>query len=249
MSDFFSFIGAAEAYVDILTDTGGPTGLSLKGNCTELTPTLETEVKEMTGNAPNNFGQVIASVTIPKPMKATIKFNQLDQDLFAAAFLGTTTALSQTAGSVIDQEIVATPGKFVELGKYLVNDVVVKSEDGGTTYAENTDYAINPRLGMIAVVADGAIAAGATLKVSYSHDKLSGSRMAAMTKSNVRIRIKLDGQNFADGRRFVSEVYRMRLSPSSNFSLIGTEFAEVSFEGTLETPQGKAAPMEHIWLS
>ncbi len=246
MSENFSFIGAAEAYIDILDDTGSSTGLSLKGNCTEFTPKIDAETKEMTGNAPHNFGQVIASVTIPKPMKATIKFNQLDQELFAASFLGISSRLSQQAGTITDKAVTLKTDKWVELGKYMVSAVVVKK--GGTTYEEGKDYRVNDRLGMVCALAGGAIADGAEVTVSCSYGQVAGSTLAAMTRSNIRIRIKLDGQNFADGRRFVSEVYRMRLAPSSDFSFIGTDFAEATFEGTLETPAGKTAAFEHIWL-
>jgi hypothetical protein len=63
------------------------------------------------------------------------------------------------------------------------------------------------------------------------------------------VRIKLDGQNFEDGRNFITDVYQMRLNPTSDFSLVGEEFVDVTFEGTLETPAGYTTPMKHVWLS
>ena len=96
----FSFIGAADAYVDLLTDEGVRTGLELKGNCTEFVPKPDSERKEQTANGRSNWGQVLASVTLAKPMTAKITFNQLDANLFAAAFFGTNTILTQTAGNI-----------------------------------------------------------------------------------------------------------------------------------------------------
>ena len=72
--------------------------------------------------------------------------------------------------------------------------------------------------------------------------------MTAMTKSNVRIRVLLDGQNYADGRRFAAKIYQMKLAPSSDFSLIGDDFVEVTFEGSLEKPNGKDTPMTFTWF-
>ena len=255
MSAPFSFIGAADCYVDILTDEGAPTGLELKGNCTQFVPKPDSERKEQTATGRSNYGQVLASVTIPKPMTATITFNQLDASLFAAAFFGTNTALTQTSGevtAVAPQEITSIADKWVELGTYMISDVVVKDEaTGAITYVAGTHYEVNPRLGMIKAIsgAAGGIADGAKLDVSYKYAAVNGMSMAAMTKSNVRIRALVDGQNFADGRDFITVIHQMRLAPTSEFSLVGEEFVDVTFEGALETPTGGTEPMKHIWLS
>ncbi|SHH33334.1 hypothetical protein [Desulfofustis glycolicus] len=250
MNTPFSFLGAADAYVDILSDTGEATGLELKGDCSEFTPKPDSERKEQTAHGRSNYGQVLASVTLPKPMTATITFAQLDQALFAAAFFGTNSVLTQDAGDVTEAIAVVTiADKWVDIGHYMISAVVVKDETDTTTYTVGDDYEINPRLGMIMAKSDGAIAAGETVHVTLTKAAVSGTIMKGMTKANVRIRVKLDGQNFDDGRSFISEIYQMRLAPTSNFSLIGEDFVNVTFEGALETPAGKDHPMQHIWLS
>lgn len=251
----FSFIGAADAYVDLLTDEGVRTGLELKGNCTQFIPKPDSDRKEQTANGRSKWGQVLASVTLPKPMTAKITFNQLDAQLFAAAFFGTNTTLTQTSGSVASgspQEVTTIPNKWVEIGKYMISDVVVKdAATGAITYTLGTHYEINTRLGMIKAIsgAAGGIADNAAVDISYSYAAVNGTSMAAMTKSNVRIRVKLDGQNFADGRNFITDIYQMRLAPTTEFSLISDDFVDVTFEGSLETPTGCTEPMKHIWLS
>lgn len=253
MSTPFSFIGAADCYIDVLTDTGERTGLELKGNCTSFVPKPDSERKEQTATGRSNWGQVLASVAIPKPMTATINFNQLDQALFAAAFFGTNATLTQSSGTVsVAQEVTTIPDKWVELGKYMVSTVVVKdAATGAITYTAGTHYEVNPRLGMIKAISGvaGGIGDNAAVDVTYDYAAVDGIAMSAMTKSNVRIRVKMDGQNWADGRNFITEIYQMRLQPTSEFSLVGEDFAEVTFEGVLETPSGGTTPMKHIWLS
>lgn len=245
----FSFIGAADAYLDLLSDTGERTGLSLEGNCTEFTPKPDGDRKEQTGNGRSNWGQVIASAILPKPMTATIKFNQLSQRMFAAMFFGTNTDLTQAAGNITPAvSVTIVKGKWVDTGVLMLNVPVIKDATDTTTYAEDTDYVLNKRLGMIKVLDTSAIVDGAVLHMTGTKAAFDGVSMAAMTKANVRVRVKLDGQNFADGRNFISDIYQMRLLPSSNFSLLGTEFAEATFEGVLETPTGFSEPMKHIWL-
>lgn len=249
----FSFVGTADAYIDVLTDEGVRTGLELKGNCSEFSPKTDSERKELVGSGRSNFAQVISSVTIPKPMTATIKFNQMDQALFAAAFFGTNAAFTQSAGETgaTPIEVTTVPDKWVEIGKKMISEVVVKNDGGTLTYVEGTHYLINPRLGMIKAIsgASGGIADNAVVEITCDYAAIAGTKMTAMTKSNVRIRIMLDGQNFADGRNFISEIYQMRLNPSNAFSFVGAEFAEATFEGVLETPTGYGEPMTHIWLS
>ncbi len=249
MSDFFSFVGAADAYVDILTETGASTGLSLEGDCSEFTPKPDADRKEQTAHGRDNYGQTLASVTLPKPMTATIKFGQLSQSLFAAAFFGTNSNFSQAAESGKTASVTAIADKFVEIGAHMISNLEVKDETDATTYTEGIDYTCNVRLGMIQALSSGGIADGDVLHLTFDQQAIAGTQMAAMTKANVLVAVKLDGKNFADGRDFISEIYMMRLAPTSNFSLIGEEFVEATFEGTLETPAGKLSPMRHIWLS
>ena len=245
----FSFIGAADAYIDVLTDTAVRTGLELKGNCTNFTPKPDSERKEQTATGKSNYGQVLASVTLPKPMTAKITFNQLDQGLFAAAFFGADSAFTQASGNLVDEPVITIADRFVEIGKLKLSTVVVKNEAGTVTYVLDTDYELNTTLGMIKALSTGAITAGQTVEVSAAHAAIAGTQMKAMTKSNVRIRIKLDGKNYSDGREFITDVYQMRLNPTSEFSFVGDNFVDVSFDGVLETPTGYTEPMKHIWLS
>ena len=79
-----------------------------------------------------------------------------------------------------------------------------------------------------------------------------GSQMAAMTKTNVRVRLVLDGQNYADGRNFILDIYSARLAPSGDFQFqAGSDkkFIEAQFEATMETPSGGTEPFKLSWLS
>lgn len=246
----FSFIGSADVYMDILDEAGNPTGLALEGDCSEFTPKPDSDRKERTGHGRSNYGQVISSAVLPKPMTATIKMGQLSQKLFAAAFFASSEAYAQTAGPISASiAIAAIHDKWVELGVEMVDSLVVKDAEDTDTYVLGEDYEVNPRLGMIKALSTGGIAAGETLHVTGSKLAIDGSVMQAMTKSDVRVRIKLDGQNFDDGRNFITDIYQMRLSPTDDFSLIGEDYVDVTFEGSLETPAGKGTPMRHAWLS
>ncbi|MBU1564225.1 MAG: hypothetical protein KJ630_01185 [Proteobacteria bacterium] len=247
----FSFMGTSDVYIDVLTDQGVATGLQLKGNCREFTIKGDSERVEQIGSNRSNFGHVIASVTIAKPASAAFVLDQMDPDMFAMAFFGTTSALTQSSASVTDQEVVANHDKWVELGKYMISTVVVTHISDTPTYVLGTDYEINTRLGMIKVLSTGSIVDAATIQVSYAHAAVAGSQMTGMTKTNVRLRMVLDGENYADGRNFKLDVYSARLAPSGEFGFQAgdNKFMEAKFEASLETPSGRTEPFKLFWLS
>lgn len=248
----FTFIGAADAFVDILDDTGVSTGLMLQGNCTEFTPKPDSERKEITSNGRETWGQVLdgGSVILPKPMTATVKFNSFELALFAAAFFGSSSTLTQTSGSLSAVNVTMRRDKWVETGKLMfTGSPALTHTSGSPTYVLNTDYEVNTRLGMLKAKTGGAITDLQVCKLTQSYAAVAGQVMEAMTKSNVRIRVKLDGKNYADGRNFIADIRQMRLQPTGDFSLIGQEFVEVGFEGVLEVPAGASGPLSVQWLS
>lgn len=255
MSKPFLLMGAGKVLIDVLTDEGAPTGLALKGNCTKLSVKPDSELVEEYGASDTDLMQVIGSVVLPKPAQAEAEFNQVDADLFAMAFMGENSLLSQASGSVASpgQEITTIPDRLVELGKYKISSVVVKDKTTpATVYEEGRDYTVDYRIGGITALSTGTIPAGAHVTVAYSYATITGSVMRGMTKSNVRCRILWTGTNFADGREFIIELYRARLAPSADFNFqnaIEKKFLRVAFKMSLETPSGNTEPFKLTWLS
>lgn len=90
----------------------------------------------------------------------------------------------------------------------LAGTVVVTNEAGDTTYVQNTDYTVDLPTGLLARKAGGAIAAGATVKVSYDYGDPS-----KVTKDDVIGGVDaLTGK--ATGLDLVNEVFpKFRLVP------------------------------------
>nr|VFK45777.1 MAG: hypothetical protein BECKTC1821E_GA0114239_105417 [Candidatus Kentron sp. TC] len=77
-----------------------------------------------------------------------------------AAHKSAATEESITLDPVTDRAALAHPG---------VMSLVLKSQDGAATYAENADYLIDAMTGELTRVESGGIAAGATVKASYEY--------------------------------------------------------------------------------
>lgn len=250
----FALMGAGKVHIDVLTDLGAATGLALKGNCTKMSVKPDSELIEEYGASDTDLYQAIASAVVPKPTTAESEFNFLDADLFAMAFMGTNSALTQSAGSFADPgiDVVTIADKMVEVGKYKIAGAVVKNSAGTTTYVEGTDYEINSRVGGLTALSSGAIAAGETVKLIATYPEIAGTVMRGSTKSDIRCRILWEGKNMSDGREFIVELYRARLAPSTDFNFqnaIDKKFVRVGFKMTLEIPAGKTEAYRLIWLS
>lgn len=104
-----------------------------------------------------------AGYTIPKALKAVFKKGAATcvvVNVFDPAVHKTHVAAEAKALASDGTLTLAHPG---------VAGVVVKSQDGVTTYVLDTDYSLDAVTGVITRIAAGAIAAGATLKVDYDY--------------------------------------------------------------------------------
>lgn len=241
MSDFFSFIGNGNLLIDVMSDAGVSGGFQLKGNCTSLEIKTDAERKEQIGRGRENYGQVIASVVIPKPTTINVKLDQVDAELLAMAFSGENAALSQAGGTVTDQAVTAKKGRFVELGKINISDTgfVVTNEAASTTYVEGTDYEVNYRLGMLCALDGGAITDGQALKVDYTYIATTGRRIRGGTRSSIRAALKLDGINQVDGRTIFINVPLTRLSSSNGVDFLNGNWIEIPLTGIIEMKTGQ----------
>lgn len=242
--EYFSFLGSGDVYIDVLTDAGVSRGFQIKGNATSFEIKTDSERKEQTGRGLNNFGQVIASVVIPKPTTIGIKLDQVDAELLALACSGEVQPINQAAGSATDQVVLAKKGRWVDLGKINLTDtgLVVTNSGATTTYVKGTDFEINYRLGMICALDGGAITDGQELKVDYSWAATTGKRIRGGTRSSIRASIKLDGKNYVDGRNVIVTVPLTRLNSNQGVDFLNGNWIEIPLSGLVEMRPGQAEP-------
>ena len=249
MSTPFAFWGLGDLLIDILTDDGAETGLQLKGDCPSMSIKTDAEIKELLGHGRTNDGQVLASVVRAKPATMSFTLGQVDQDAFAMAFFGTNAAFTQAATPLVDSPVTTIEDRWVEIGKMRLSSVVVENTGGTVIYVLGTDYELNERLGMIMALSTGAITAGQVVNVSATVAAISGSKITGMTKSNIRARIVMDGNDLASGRDYKLVIHRARLASTGDMTIQGENFLEVKFDGTMETPTGQDGPFELTFLS
>jgi hypothetical protein len=239
------FLGAGDLFVRTYNPTTAAfdqwTG-PFEASKFEIKP--NSDLKEMVSRGRSTYGQVIESVPLPKPADLSVTFSEVNKDSISMALFGTASTLAQGSGTVTDEVVVAAQGKWVKLafGNIATAGFVVSHTSGTPNYVLNTDYEVNYRLGMLRILAGGAIADAASLKVDYTYNAIAGTKVAGGTQTQVRAQFKLDGVNFADQLPVIVDVWEAVLTPDSAFDFLQNDFAEIALKGRLKTPAGKAEP-------
>lgn len=247
----FGFKGSGKFLMDLFDNAGNSTGLQLKGNCKSISIKGDSDTEEITSTDRDDYGVVLFSDVLPKPHTIDFVFNGFDVELFAAAFSGEASTSTQTSGSTggTPISIVAKLDRFVEVGHRMISAVVVKDSAGTTTYTEGTDYTVNPRLGVIQALSTGSITDGETLKIDCSWAAINGSLISGATRTTLLARVVIDGKERSSGRDFIFDGKKVRLAATTEITLIGDKFAEVSFSGTFQKPDDGSAVYDLTFLS
>ncbi len=234
---------AGDLLIDVLDDAGQSTGYLPPVNATEMMLAAKgADTKERLSKMRDTYGQVLDSVAMPNPHEVTISLDDLSGEVLAMAFSGTRETLTQASGTVTDKAVTAKLGNWVELGHMEISAVTVKDSGGLTTYVEGTDYALNTRLGLLRALPGGAITDAQVLSVGYSHAAVSGVTVRGATRSQIDVRLKLDGINKATGEKIIVEVPRATLNADNEVDFLSEEFASVTLTGKAITLPGATEP-------
>lgn len=236
------FLGAGDLYARVYNPVTGLfdqwTG-PYESTKFEIKP--NSDLKEMSSRGRNTYGQVIESVPLPKPADLSVTFAEVNKESIAMALFGTAATINQGSGSATAEVATAALGKWVKLAhdNIATAGFVVKNSGGTVTYVLGTDYEVNYRLGLLKAITGGAIVDAAGLKVDYTYNAISGTKIAGGTQTQVRAQFKMDGVNFADQLPVIVDVYEAVLTPDSAFDFLQNDFAEIQLKGRLKTPAGK----------
>lgn len=237
-----AFLGAGDLYIarysaGAYLDYEGP----FECNKFEIKPNVD--IKEATSKGRSSYGQVIASVPVPKPSDLTVELTEVNKYSLQLALFGTASTLTQASGSLTAETVVAKLGYWVPVSKQALTGVPLLTNAGATvTYVNGVDYIVNPQLGMIKALPGGAIVDAASLRFTSTYAAITGTAIAGSTASTVRAKFKLDGKNFADDSPCIVTVHSAVVAADSAFDFLADDFNKVSLPGRMETPTGFTEP-------
>ena len=238
-----AFLGAGDLYLarqvnGVFEDFAGPF------ECSKFEIKPNVELREQISKGRSTYGQVTETVALQQPADLTVELTEVNRETMAIALLGTTAAITQSAGTLTNEPIVAKLDRWKPLSKanLLESSVVVTNVAGSTTYVKGTDYIVNAQLGWIKALPGGAIADGTTLHVDATYDSISGTQVRGATQAQLRVKVRLDGKNFADDTPCIVTCHEVVIAADAAFDFLSDQFATVTMPGRMKTPAGFNEP-------
>lgn len=210
----------------------------------EITPGFDEKVS--TSKRTADYGQARATVIIPKPTEISIEIAAANMRALAMQFQGVIQAFTQAASIVTDEAVTAAHGVAVQLSKINLTDTgfAVKNDAGTTTYTQGTDYDVDWAAGTLTAKAGGAITNGQSLKVSFTANAVSGTRILGGRNPQIRCRARFRGINRVDGKPLNVDVHEAVLGASNGFNFLADDFTSIQLQGKIVTPAGKTEGYE-----
>lgn len=237
------FLGAGDLYIARYVG-GVPGPYAGPYECSKFEIKPNVNLVEMTSKGRTTYGQVIESVTIPQPADLTVELPEVNRETLAIALLGTTAAVSQTAGTLTD-EVVSVSGldQWLPLSKHSFA-VITAETSADVPLTEGEDFIVDKQLGWIKVLStnNNSVIAGNTIKVSGSYQATTGDEIKAMTNPQLRARFKLVGKNFADDLPYTVTVHEAVIAADSAFDFLQDNFGTIALPGRMKTPAGFTEP-------
>jgi hypothetical protein len=234
------FLGSGRVYVNRKVN-GVYQGLKYIGNATKFEIKENSELKERVSKDRANYGSALNTVYIKKPAEINITLDDLDKDNLALVFLGTASAVSVSGSTVTDEVVTGYKDHMFQTAKRKISSVVLTNSAGTTTYVLNTDYEIaDADLGLIKVLAAGAITDGQSLKIDYTYGGMTSDKVAGGTNANIIMKVLFDGVNQADQTKAVVNVWEAVLSPQSGVDFLADDFTSIELSGRANVPSGGA---------
>jgi hypothetical protein len=232
------FLGSGRVYVN--RKVGGVyQGLKYIGNATKFEIKENSELKERVSKDRSNYGSSLNTVYVKKPAEINITLDDLDKDNLGLVFLGTTSEASVTGSTVTDEVVTGYKDHIFQTAQRKISSVVLTNSGATVTYTLNTDYEItDAELGLIKVLAAGAITDAQSLKIDYAYGSMTSDKVAGGTNSNIIMKVLFDGLNQADQSKAVVNVLEATLSPQSGVDFLADDFTSIELSGRANVPTG-----------
>lgn len=237
------FIFAGDIYLELADKK--ELGLFPLGNATEFKISMQTETKERIGRGAKNYGQVLDSITLPKPAEFSISINTLNRENLAMALSGTLKQNSQNAQNIQDEALAYYPDAYLKLKHRKIDgskNITVKAVDDEQVI-EAQHIELDEALGAIKISAASGLTPGEMIKVSYSTQASEHSSIQAFVKNELKGRMLIDGINRSNGKKVYVSIPSFSLAINGDFNLFSEDFNSVSFKGKALLAEGELSPM------
>jgi len=245
---FKIYSGTGTVFMRPVNESGVATGKFFGvGDAYPLTMRVATKKMEVKSRQVERAGQTIASKVEIDNIEGKLTLKEWNARNLAFGLSGAATERTGTSGSVADEAVtMPVPGEYAELTKRDIENVVVTSSPAGTTYTVDVDYVVDPKLGLITSVADGALDAGdVDTLVSFDYAAEAGYQVKVGSSVQVRVEILAHLYDEYRDKHYVMEIDSAVLATDSEINFISEEGSEgepIVFNMSFETLSGQDSP-------
>lgn len=236
------FLGSGDLYIARYAN-GAPLPYEGPYECAKFEIKPNVNLVEMTSKGRSSYGQVIESVTIPQPADLTVDLPEVNKESLAIALLGTSAAVSQAAGTLVNENVTVTAfDRWIPLTKAYFSTITAQ-DSTNQALTEGEDFIADKQLGWIKFLPTSTkVTVAEVIKVSGAYQSATGNEIRVMTNPQLRARFKLVGKNFADDLPYEVTVYEAVIAADSAFDFLQDNFASISLPGRMKTPTGFTEP-------
>lgn len=239
---------SGNVFVDRLDDSGDATGLIGPINVTKLAIKTPSEENIRTSNLKESRGLALGMTTKSQPTEVEMEFDSMESDMLSMILLGETATLNSGAGSVSDESVTLYANqRWADLAQSnLASDgitVTLDSDDSELT--AGTDYEINYAAGIIRALSGGAVENGGAITIAYAYNATSGNRLLGGIKSQVKLRILMEGDNLDTGAACKLEVFKAVMAPSNAVDLMSAGYITGTLAGKALVDSDVGAPFRY----
>jgi hypothetical protein len=208
-----------------LTGTQTPGPFKELGNTPEFT--LSREVSKLSHYSSQAGMKVLdEELTTDSKLTGTLMTDDMRATNVALWMMGTVTTLSQSSLTAQVTNISVDAGDVIQLGRTSGNPAgarkvtvaSVTSDPTGTTYVANTDYIVHSDLGLVEIVAGGAIGDGDDIIINWSAAAAT-SQQISVSDTDAEGEMKFISYN-AQGAQADITLPRVKISPNGDMSML-----------------------------
>jgi hypothetical protein len=211
----------------LLFKLDGTNGYLDLGNCPDFKITVGVETKE---HFSSRAGLQTKDLEVVTRQTATGSFT-LDEPVIEniRLFIMSTApaSINQTGASWSAEAMTVYHDLWIDMGKKVLDTIVITGTGGSPTYVLDTDYEIDLTDGLLKALSTGSIADAESVEVSGNYGTVTISRVQSAQSTTVKGHVMFLG-NPPAGRK-LDVVGYASLLPEGDFSLIGEDWLEMGF--------------------
>lgn len=212
------------------------------GNVTEFKIKSSSDTKQRESRQKANYGQVLDSITTPKPTTVQFATDTFDRKNLALALMGKDTDFTQAEETFTDLPVtIGSKGQWYSIGKSGIDAAAITVKTAADAVVDAAGYDIHPELGMIRIKPESSlIKDGDALKISGKTRAASGFKISAASESSYDLEVRIDGQNRVSGKSGLLELPSIVVAVDGEIDWFGADFAKASFSGNVVSVDGQA---------